>query len=441
MGKTLTLAMPVQLKKSLTFHGFYTNGRNQSEKKCFGTAENTTVERGVIQTDYGVETVFDATGKPNVNAVKKAVKAGTFANKRFTLTEDNTLYVYNDATGDFEQKIQFTDSADTVVAVDGDGKIRLMAFGGDKLFSVSETGTTRTTVLDNTGHGEYYHERLFLADKTKLRFSAPTDFNNFTDSCLAGGTVDLTGKHGDIVGMKSLNETLYVFCRRGVYKVKAQGKAEDFVVEEISYDGGEILPYSVARSDNKIGFLTKDGIYLFDGTTAEKVFDTAFSDWANGRSTAYDGKLYFYAKPVSSTFPVVLILDTKTLEVSFNRNGSKAFSSSADGLYLVKDKLLLKRSVSYGLPTFESYSFQTGYLFSDTEKRKHIRFVNVEGRGRVYVVLSDKNGHSVVEKQLTDADRTLPVKERLTQAYLTFTLEKGAYVEGLEIEYRVGKRI
>lgn len=88
-----------------------------------------------------------------------------------------------------------------------------------------------------------------------------------------GGFVDVFPQDGDVVtGIIAYRGNLVVFKRRQIYQILGSSEL-DFEVRNTHTDRGCVAPMSIASVDNKIFFLSEDGVYVFDGAQTYRVSD------------------------------------------------------------------------------------------------------------------------------------------------------------------------
>lgn len=120
------------------------------------------------------------------------------------------------------------------------------------------------------------YSRMFGVDSSDshvLRWSAAGDVTDWEESAAGAGHVRLDPVRGDIVRLVSLGGKLIAVRRNGITKIAAGGEGEDFVVENVDGDFGEVLENTVVCCADKIYFFAKDGLYCFDGDIERADFD------------------------------------------------------------------------------------------------------------------------------------------------------------------------
>ena len=101
-------------------------------------------------------------------------------------------------------------------------RIALCSEKGVSLSSLS--GSVQTFTMDGAlGIGALFKHRLFVAMKGGLvKYSAPEDFTNFTDTSDDGGQISFPHYGGEIVAMKTYDDALYIFFRSGIMRLGAR---------------------------------------------------------------------------------------------------------------------------------------------------------------------------------------------------------------------------
>ncbi len=74
----------------------------------------------------------------------------------------------------------------------------------------------------------------------------------------------------DASGLYAVNDVLYIFCRREIYKVTAGNERGNYKLEFVCDSGSEFVENSLVIVHGKAVFLTKDGLRSFDGNKVVK---------------------------------------------------------------------------------------------------------------------------------------------------------------------------
>ncbi len=124
------------------------------------------------------------------------------------------------------------------------------------------------------GYGVLHRERLFLLSGNRLFFSRPLSFERFTDSGRdpdGFGYIDFSVPFGESRGIAVLKDRLYLFFRRGILRMRADGEVIGFSAEVLPFGGGEIVENSVACTGERIIFFTDRGMWSHDGSSFQKI--------------------------------------------------------------------------------------------------------------------------------------------------------------------------
>ncbi len=189
---------------------------------------------------------------------------------------DGTVYVYESA-----QKSLYDVTAKTrITGIDSEPVALLphVTVKGAKGLYCVEKDTVRyitggAVISSGRAGGDcaaMHHGRLFTADGLTLRFSAPYSADGVTQTDRdpgKAGYIDFDGGKGNIIALVSFRERLYVFFERGIMKVRAEGEALNFAAAEMPFCGGTVIGGSVANCGDRICYMTKSGLYSFNGST------------------------------------------------------------------------------------------------------------------------------------------------------------------------------
>ncbi len=119
-----------------------------------------------------------------------------------------------------------------------------------------------------------HYERLFAildGDRKTLMFSANLDPTNWDVELSEGGFIELADERGSINKIVSFNDFVYVFRDYGVTKISAYGEQEQFSVTQLFKSSSKIYGNSVACCGDRILFLARDGLHVFDGYSTSKI--------------------------------------------------------------------------------------------------------------------------------------------------------------------------
>lgn len=142
----------------------------------------------------------------------------------------------------------------------------------------------------------FWQNRLFCAiDGCEIIYSAPGKPTDFTKSVEEGGSILFPCERGEIVGLEAMQGDLYIFYEYGIAKLKTAGSPREFVWEFIGYHGGKIISSSVCSYGEGIFFLATDGVYRFNGHSAQRVqtgLTLSPNDDGNCICAVADGRYY-----------------------------------------------------------------------------------------------------------------------------------------------------
>jgi hypothetical protein len=165
--------------------------------------------------------------------------------------------------------------------------------------------------------------RIWCSDgENTLRFSAldtsisGEHFNDWDTSSNAGSIIVPSGKGDAITGLYSLNNALYVFQKRSIWRVYGTGPT-NFELRNVSQEIGLIDFRTLMEWNGTMIFLSEQGLVQFDGTnynmlSADKT-DSLIDSWANKTSPSaviWDNKyLLSYTPTGESSNSRVLFYD------------------------------------------------------------------------------------------------------------------------------------
>lgn len=147
-----------------------------------------------------------------------------------------------------------------------------------------------------------HYERLFAiveGERVQLRFSDDLDPTNWATSATEGGYIELLDERGPMNKVLSFGDYLYVFRDFGISRITAFGDQQEFSVSGVTTSSGKIYEGSVTVCGDQILYLSKNGIYTFDGVSVSKLnlnIDSLFEGVTNENCCgAYLDNKYYLA--------------------------------------------------------------------------------------------------------------------------------------------------
>ena len=149
-----------------------------------------------------------------------------------------------------------------------------------------------------------HYERIFAIEegkRTKLVFSANLDPTNWNVDIDEAGYIDLADERGALEQVISFNDYVYIFKEYGICRLSAYGDQTEFSISNLYTTSGKIYGNSVCLCGDRIMFLSKDGIYAFNGYSTSKLslkIESLFKnmDNENCASAYFNGKYYLALK-------------------------------------------------------------------------------------------------------------------------------------------------
>ncbi|MBQ7913332.1 MAG: hypothetical protein IJ308_08310 [Clostridia bacterium] len=447
-----------------------TEGKGKTEKASYDTfclfpteekgklaaaySLNCSFADGKLQCGIGYERYHDRNGEEVATGAAEGIRAvyvmeawsdggGTELQPYYFIrTDKGEAMQYVSLSDGYITKANLGKNANMAAVSAPDGTTRIVICGDGGAYCVDGEDWTKIEDVDEaqgTAAICFSKNRVFLGEKPcKLLYSNPELPWDFTHSYDEGGYVYLPLNKGNIVDMLEYGEWVYVFFQRGIMRVKPDGLARNFQVEEVSYFGGEIFGGSVGICENWIFFLSENGICRFDGRNVERVgkqYGVTPSKEGGVCTHATVGDYYVLKYPENS-------FGTERT-IALRADGKDGyFLSDYVGLNECNrmpicsvDNALATLRLGGKLPTGEEFVFESGFLELGGVGRKHLKSVTLYGEGcMTFSVLCDEDEeHFEVED--------LPYKLKLRVGMrgedfsLRFVLEQGAKVRRVVLEY------
>lgn len=137
------------------------------------------------------------------------------------------------------------------------------------------------TVIDapNISSMTIHYERLFAVSPNaprRLFYTSDFDITNWNLSLAGAGFIDFADERGDLKKVVSFGGYLYIFREYGITRLYASGISTGFTVSQIFSTSARIVDSTIAVVDNKIVFATTESFYVFDGASAQKIYENVF---------------------------------------------------------------------------------------------------------------------------------------------------------------------
>ena len=143
-----------------------------------------------------------------------------------------------------------------------------------------------------------YYGRFFgikNEGKNNLVYTVNTDLRNWDDT--ATSVIEFLDNRGAFKKLILFNDYVYLFREFGITKISIYTAKNDFAFSHLYISPSYIFEKSISVCGEKIYFATRDGIYSFDGKSAEKL-KTDYSemfcnlDNTNCSGESFNGKYY-----------------------------------------------------------------------------------------------------------------------------------------------------
>ena len=148
-----------------------------------------------------------------------------------------------------------------------------------------------------------HYERIFAIEegkRNKLVFSSNLDPTNW-DMEIDAGYIEIIDEQGALQKVVSFNDYVYIFKEYGISRLSAYGDQAEFNLSSLFVSSGKIYGNSVCACGDRIIFLSRDGIYAFNGYSTVKLslnIESLLQDVDNENCCAayHKGKYYIGCK-------------------------------------------------------------------------------------------------------------------------------------------------
>lgn len=251
------------------------------------------------------------------------------------------FYEYERFGGVIDSEIVFTSYPTAFPYRVQDSNMFILSSATDDLIAYG--GGTHVFQFENTPHiaSNCIHENSFYGilatDDSKLIYTKELLFPNideteFTELLFKGGEGERLRK------LFSLNDYVYLFRDNGIVKLYPYSTNSSLSISHVYYSSALILPESIQRCGDQILFLTRDGLYTFNGSTAKKIdleiFDKIdMSSYQTFTSASQKGK-YFLACKINFEDDEKVLCETS--ELGYKNNALLVFDPQSESLEIVR---------------------------------------------------------------------------------------------------------
>jgi hypothetical protein len=357
------------------------------------------------------------------------------------MAEYGALYYCTSADTAFTRVVIFGGDMKPIVAMDGDGKTYPLFANGMLFYQTPKK--VETLINSNVAPiACVYKNRVFcVIEPFTIAYSAALAPCDFSDSIDDSGRISFPSEKGKIVGLLPFEESLFVFYEYGVSRLSLAGRAREFTMEKLEYDGGKILQNSMGAcgvDGAKVFFLASDGAYVFDGKKARKICkNLAINPLQNDcvcRCAESLGK-YFLTFQDDMGMQKTLVVDGET-EIGYyafdlaglSKVSGKAVCQLGDTLVEVVDGGVLPSGWACGFRALD-VRFGKGV--------KTLKSVTFYGEGQVDVTIKC-NGKAVKKRLFFEKGvAKMPVRLRGETFDFILALEKNTIIRRLDVELGV----
>lgn len=203
---------------------------------------------------------------------------GTYVEKLGIVDTNGILYYYEDGATSFVADRLFGAGVQPIVAMDKTGKTYPLFAGNGGLWYATDENVSAVIDGGVAPIACVFKDRvLCVIEPFTVAYSAALAPTDFADSIDDSGKISFPSEKGKIVGLLPFQECVYIFYEYGVSKWTLAGRAREFTMEKVEYNGGRIVQGSMgvcALKGEKAFFLAEDGLYSFDGKTAKRICES-----------------------------------------------------------------------------------------------------------------------------------------------------------------------
>lgn len=426
-------------------------GLYQADKGALCAVEsiNCRCTDGVLRTGIGGKPFVSAQGVTVTDSVLsnpyRMVSLQIYGTDNLTTEEINfvisdTGYVlkYNYEKKKFESKFFSGRRAKILYLYSKDNKSFYLTAGGARITKVNTALTESDPIFTNS----YpllcqVHNRIFICiGVNELMYSDPSTPWTFTSSIDNGGKILLRSGFEKPVDLIGTEDSVYVFYKRKILRVKVCGNASEFEVDEIAYSGEEVVNYSACVLNGKVYFLATDGVHRIDKKNTVKLCEhiplSPASETAECIWATFDGKCvweFFDTEGTQKAF----VFDGKS-ESGYYMTPVKALGPGKKTALFWANKMTYQLCEDGDLPDGAEYLFKTDALNFGLRGLKCLKSVEFEGVGSFTLGVDSGNGYREYTLTFETGLAKAKIGERAENFAFTLKLHKGASIRKMTAE-------
>ncbi|MGN0788981.1 MAG: hypothetical protein ACI4MY_03505 [Christensenellales bacterium] len=270
---------PKQLYRRLSYYVGNGNAKKDGNLPCYGCDEgynfecknNMLVEArgfGKLKLDDGVEVADLPSDVGEGKLFFVHTTASDEGSGRLLFCHDGGLKIL-DLVKDAEwQHVDMDEKISSVTDYNYMGRDLALLGGASGTTYLLENQTLSTVLTDKIILQLVSHnERIFALVKggnNSVWFSDVFDPFDWEVSLSGGGYLECDNSLGVINKLVSMGDYLYLFCDYGIYRLTCYSLQSQFELKKVYTSGEKILGESIAATQNKIVFCTKDCAYSYD---------------------------------------------------------------------------------------------------------------------------------------------------------------------------------
>lgn len=293
--------------------------------------------------------------------------------------------------------------------------------------------TTEDTITTFAPSGEFlelHYDRLWVAgnkdNPDRIYFSTAgvngADIEDFTvplaeedEINMHGGFIDVRSYDGSkIIGMKTIFNSIVIFKEKSAYKVYGSSPSNYQMIQLFSCSGA-IADKSIVTGNNGAYFLSRDGIYFYDGTNinlvSQKIKSTISKMNLNYASKAvgiYIHNKYYLAIPTGNSTDnnTLIVLDTiNNSYMIYNVGNISSFIEYDNKILFSSGNKIYNLVNSTGTPMnlyWESPNIDFGK--KNSRKLSEYIYFRAKGNGKLRFTLRTERNTKSIEIPLTNQE-------------------------------------
>ncbi len=255
-----------------------------------------------------------------------------------------------------------------------------------------------------------HNERFYIGKVRRLYYSAAMDMDNWINSTYGSGYIDFPEDGGEILGLASLKEKLFIFRETETAMLTAHADPLEFHLTALPFRFGANIASTMSTCGDAVYFFTEQGLCVLDSAgnckRAENADDEDIDLTKPVAVTSCSDK-YYAIVFLKSGERMIYCYDTVCGRGYYiNHN---CFAIGSNQLVYVTSGRTFYQLKGKSMPTNGECAFMAEFSLGGNWQNTYLEWVSLEGTGKFTVSVENQKGNSVTLKGDVGKRMILPV--------------------------------